>query len=433
MQMVMKLSITDRRKNDPGKNLENRQRFLRRAKVALQAAIRTRVAGTDITDMLADKHEVIISKDGLREPSLVRGSKGIHDNVLPGNKQFAEGDVLPRSHEGGGMAQNGGGEGEDAFRFFLSRDEFIDLFLEDLELPDLAKRRMMELEFEGLQRAGYSMTGNPTAIAIMRTMKKKLARQIALRGSVHREIERLKKLLDECQDEDARKALEGLLAAEKVKLGRVIKFDPIDLRYRRYERRPKPASQAVMFCLMDVSGSMSAHMKDLAKRFYTLLYIFLTRRYRHVSIVFIRHTDEAAEVDEHTFFHSTQTGATAISSAFAEMLRIIKARYDPENWNIYAAEASDGDNAPDDTPKVGKYLDQILPLIQYLAYIEVAEASAYGAFHGHSATESGMWKLLDALSKVRRPVAMRKVSHANQIFPVFRELFEKKTETRRAG
>ena len=93
-------------------------------------------------------------------------------------------------------------------------------------------------------------------------------------------------------------------------------LDPIDVRFNRFEAVPKPITQAVMFCLMDVSGSMSEEMKDLAKRFFMLLYLFIQRRYRHVEIVFIRHTHHAEEVDEDTFFYSRETGGTVVSTAW---------------------------------------------------------------------------------------------------------------------
>src|SRR3546814_4446512 len=111
----------------------------------------------------------------------------------------------------------------------------------------------------------------------------------------------------------------GRLREERDRLERrrrlISYIDPIDLRYRRYEHHPKPIAQAVMFCLMDVSGSMTEHMKDLAKRFFALLHLFLSRCYEHVEVVFIHHTDRAAEVDEQTFFYSTVTGGTQIGRA----------------------------------------------------------------------------------------------------------------------
>ena len=130
-----------------------------------------------------------------------------------------------------------------------------------------------------------------------------------------------------------------------------------------------------MFCLMDVSGSMSEHMKDLAKRFYTLLYVFLTRRYRHVEIVFIRHTDRAEEVDEDTFFHDPTSGGTIVSSALEAMYEIVCARFRPSDWNIYAAQASDGDNSSSDGDAVSQLLtDKISRSAQFFAYLEVGES-----------------------------------------------------------
>ncbi len=139
-------------------------------------------------------------------------------------------------------------------------------------------------------------------------------------------------------------------------------IDPVDLRYRRFTQVPKPTARAVMFCLMDVSGSMSEQMKDLAKRFFLLLHVFLERRYKHVDLVFIRHTETAEEVDEETFFTDPRTGGTVVSSALTEFMRIQRARYPQDSWNIYVAQASDGDNSGSDTQKsVAMLENDILP------------------------------------------------------------------------
>ena len=149
-------------------------------------------------------------------------------------------------------------------------------------------------------------------------------------------------------------------SASSAALGSFHYIDPLDVRYRRFEAHPKPVAQAVMFCLMDVSGSMTEHMKDLAKRFYVLLYIFLKRRYKNVEVVFIRHTHQASEVDEETFFNSPETGGTVVSTALEEMQRVINERYSPDNWNIYAAQASDGDNTASDNDKTAALLTKII-------------------------------------------------------------------------
>ncbi|HJQ60513.1 MAG TPA: YeaH/YhbH family protein, partial [Vineibacter sp.] len=307
------MQILDRRLNPGGKSLENRQRFLRRAKALVQKAVRDSSQGRNISDIL-EGGEISIPTDGLHEPRLRHGPDGTHDSVLPGNKTFAEGDYIPRPDgEGGGRgagAGQGGGDAEDAFRFMLTREEFLDLFLDDLELPDLAKRRLAEIEREGVRRAGYTRLGSPVNLAVTRTVRLAMARRIALRRPGPREIEALEAEIAASDDEATRAALRLEVEALTARSKRIPYIDPIDIRYRRFEPVPKPVAQAVMFCLMDVSGSMSEHMKDLAKRFYMLLYIFLTRRYRHVEIVFIRHTDRAEEVDEETFFRSPATGGT---------------------------------------------------------------------------------------------------------------------------
>jgi len=182
----------------------------------------------------------------------------------------------------------------------------------------------------------------------------------------------------------------------------------------------------VMFCLMDVSGSMTEHMKDLAKRFYSLLYIFLRRRYKHVDVVFIRHTHVAAEVDEDTFFHSPETGGTVVSTALDEMRRVVKERYDPDAWNIYAAQASDGDNTASDNERTARMLtEDILPVCQYYAYLEVGRDAEHFP-PGFMRRDSDLWQTYTMVARNGAPLAMRKVTHRRDIYPVFRELFQKK-------
>jgi len=423
--------IIDRRLNPGGKSLANRQRFLRRAKAQVQRAVRQSAGDRGISD-LERGGEVSIPVDGVREPSFRRsGEGGINDHILPGNKRFVEGDTIERPPGGGGRGSAAGsdGEGEDDFRFVLTREEFLDLFLDDLELPDLAKRRLATVEVQGLRRAGYSVTGSPVNLALLRSMRNALSRRIAMRRPKAAELLRLEEeiaLLEEKGETDGLMALKEELAQLQLRTRRFPYIDPIDLRYRRFEPVSRPVAQAVMFCLMDVSGSMTEHMKDLAKRFYMLLYIFLTRRYKHVEIVFIRHTHEAKEVDEETFFHSPETGGTVVSSALREMQRIVTERYPPDAWNIYAAQASDGDNSPNDGSVSAALLrDEILPVCQYYAYLEVGSDSdrMHAGFINH---KTSLWQTYEALQDEGANIAMRKVNHRREIYPVFRELFRRK-------
>src|SRR5205807_8721087 len=175
------MHIIDRRLKPGSKSVENRQRFLRRAKALVRGAVKESSQVRDIKDVL-EGGEVSIPLDGMNGPRF-RREGGTRDMVLPGNKKFVEGDILPRAGEksGGKPRDPGEGDSEDAFRFVLSRDEFVDLFLDDLELPDLAKRKLAEAESEGLRRAGYSTSGSPANISVSRTVRLALARRVALR------------------------------------------------------------------------------------------------------------------------------------------------------------------------------------------------------------------------------------------------------------
>lgn len=419
------MHIIDRRLNPRGKSLENRQRFLRRAKAHLRQAVREVSQSRDIRDVL-EGGPVAIPIDGMDESRFHSGPGGTRDHVLPGNREFIEGDVLPRPSSASGKPKEAGeGDGKDLFRFVLTREEFLDLFLDDLELPDLAKRRLAEVEQERPRRAGYSVSGSPANLAVVRTMRHAMMRRVALRRPRSDTIEQLDAEAAECEDSELRSVLEAKSAALKARVRRIPYIDPIDVRYRYFTSEPEPVAQAVMFCLMDVSGSMSEHMKDLAKRFYMLLYIFLTRRYRRVEIVFIRHTDHAEEVDEESFFGSPATGGTLVSSALEEMRRVVAMRYPPEDWNIYAAQASDGDNAYSDRAATEQLLTgAILPVSQYFAYLEVGEPG--------SPPGSALWDLYESLCPEWALLSMRKVSHRSEIFPVFRELFQRRVGTERA-
>ena len=216
----------------------------------------------------------------------------------------------------------------------------------------------------------------------------------------------------------------------KAKAKRIPFIDPIDIRFRRFETVPKPVAQAVMFCLMDVSGSMTEHMKDLAKRFYMLLYVFLTRRYRHVEIVFIRHTDRAEEVDEQTFFYGPASGGTMVSSALQAMSDIVRSRFRPADWNIYAAQASDGDNSIADSALTGRLLtENILPVSQFFAYLEVGEAGGYS----FDMPDSSLWSLYERLRGNCADLSMRKVRDRGEIFPVFHDLFQRRANQEKAS
>ncbi len=423
------MNVIDRRLNPKGKSLGNRQRFLKRAKEQVRKAVSSSSAKRAVSD-IESGDKISIPIDGIREPTFRHSQTGGHrEHILPGNKEYVEGDTIPRPPSGGGGRGSEGspdGDGEDDFRFVLSQEEFLDLFLEDLELPDLTKKKVKQAASFSLTRAGYSTTGSPANLNVVRTVRNSLQRRIALRRPSAMELEALAAEIERLEQGGEQADRLAALREELERLERrrqVVPFiDPIDVRYNRFDVVPKPITQAVMFCLMDVSGSMTEHMKDLAKRFFMLLYVFLTRSYKHVDIVFIRHTHRASEVDEQTFFYSRESGGTVVSTALDEMRRVIRERYPVEDWNIYAAQASDGDNVQSDNRRAADMLENmILPMCQYFAYIEV------GSDRGHPnlSYESALWMAYRGVSEKVGLPAMRKVSKKADIYPVFRELFSR--------
>ena len=373
---------------------------------------------------------VTIPYDVLHEPTFhTVFTSGERQVVLSGNKEFSTGDRLARPRGGGGGSGNGAGQGsgeaQDGFRFVLTRDEFLDLFFEDLELPDLVKSQVVATETMAPVRAGISVDGTPSQVDMSRSMRQSLARRIGLRRPKPPEVRELEaeiaRLEASGEDADRLHALRGELEVALRRLARVPWVDPIDMRYRRYTQVPKPSTRAVMFCLMDVSGSMSESMKDLAKRFFLLLHVFLERRYKRVDLVFIRHTEVAEEVTEEVFFTDPRTGGTVVSTALTELTRIQRERYPSGSWNIYAAQASDGDNSGSDTQRAVAMLEaDILPVVQHFAYIEVSMSAAI--IRG----ETDLWRGYAPLAQRAPKFAMRRVAERRDIFPVFRELFGRK-------
>lgn len=419
------MNIVDRRLNPKSKSLGNRQRFVRRAKADIRDAVKDALKKRKVTEVEGSEKISIRSKS-VREPSFSHGRDGgVRDYVLPGNQDYKAGDLIPKPQGGGGGGRGGkasaDGSGEDDFVFTLTKDEFLDLFFEDLKLPNLIKIRLKDLKNPMPQRAGFTSDGPPAKLARIRTLRRSLARRIALKRPKTEEVRALEEEIARHEAETPRN--EVLIAELKARLEKIVRLrktiayvDPIDLQYNRFDRVPRPTTQAVMFCLMDASASMTENLKDLAKRFFMLLHVFLTKHYKEVHVVFIRHTSTAAEVDEETFFRGVETGGTVISTALEEMDRIVRERYSPADWNIYAAQASDGDNIPDDMGHCVDLLENnLLPVSQYFAYIEVSEHSGPGetvAWHGYSES-----------AQRHKHFAMRRVTNPGEIFPVFHDLF----------
>ncbi|KTD19748.1 YeaH/YhbH family protein [Legionella londiniensis] len=416
--------LIDRRQNAGKKSTVNRQRFLRRYKKQIKRAVSDAVSKRSITEIDQGEQVTIPAKD-ISEPRFSHGTGGRVERVLPGNDEFIKGDRIKRpSAQGGGSGGQASnqGEGEDDFIFQLSREEFLDLYFEDLELPDLVKKELARVNTYKTVRAGVTTSGTPTNINVIRSMRQATGRRVALASPYKRQLREAEEKLQQLKanpnaEQLAILRLERDIEFLKKKISAVPFVDTIDLRYNNRIRIPAPSTQAVMFCIMDVSGSMDEPKKDIAKRFFILLYLFLTKNYEKIELVFIRHHTSAKEVSEEDFFYSRETGGTVVSSALELLSHIIEERYSPSRWNIYVAQASDGDNWNADSPYCLELLqEKIMPLLQYFAYIEIMPR------HHQS-----LWEVYQQIQKRYPNFAMENIDNVNDIYPVFRELFKRKT------
>lgn len=310
----------------------------------------------------------------------------------------------------------------DDFVFELSREEFLEFIFEDLELPNMVKRQLAHEAAVKSQRAGFTTDGSPANLHVIRSMREALARRTALRSPSRDRQRQLEAELEEAlraepPDQERIAELRAEIARLEQKIRAVPFIDTFDLRYRSRIQVPKPSTQAVMFCLMDVSGSMDELKKNLAKRFFLLLYLFLTRNYERTDVVFIRHHTVAMEVDEQDFFYSRETGGTVVSSALELMRDIMRERYPSRDWNIYGAQASDGDNWPEDSSNCFHILaEDIMPWVQYYAYIEINNHEPHS-----------LWMEYEKVAERWPTFALQPIYGAADIYPVFRELFKKQS------
>jgi len=413
------MRIIDRRADPPGRGAVNRERFLRRFKDEVKHSADEEFRKRSIRD-LGRGGRVSIPGRGLAEPRLRHdASSGEQDIVLPGNHEYVPGDLIPRpeKEEGDGEGEGAGeGEGRDSFAFALSREEFLALFFDDLELPNLERTRLGDTVLYVMRRGGTSRDGPPSSLLPAQTVRMSIARRIALRGALRRRADELER-----ERESAPAALRTVLDLEIEELRRRARALPfiedIDRRYRARVPMAAPSARAAMVCLMDVSGSMDERKKDLAKRFFALLYLFLERKYGTVDLVFVRHTENAEEVDEERFFHDPLTGGTLVLPALELAERIVRERYAGGDWNVYMAQASDGDCTMDDGARSALFLrDSLLPRLRYFAYVDVPGSS------GWFQRPSDLWQSYDAIGE--DPAFARRTVHArSDIWPVFRQLF----------
>ena len=418
------MHLIDRRIQGKNKSAVNRDRFLRRYKEQIKQAVLRSVKGRSITNVESGEKISIPVKD-VNEPSFGHAKGGVWETVRPGNQEYLRGDQFKRSKGGNGAGQgrasNSEETSEDDFVFEVSREEFMNYFFEDLELPNMIKTQLTAAVDFKLLRAGYKMSGTASSLHVLRSLRGALSRRIAVGGRSGRRLKQaeqeLQMLLNAQVDEQDQRIqdLRTEISHLRTRLLAIPFLDTLDLRYSNRVKVPKPSTQAVMFCLLDVSGSMDEAKKDTAKRFFILLYLFLSRSYEKIDLVFIRHHTTAMEVDEQEFFNSRESGGTVVSSAINLLDEILTKRYPGSEWNAYVAQASDGDNWDNDSVTCREILgSKIMPLVQYYAYVEITDGEP-----------QNLWLEYEQLARVHPHFAMRKIETPADIYPVFRDLFKK--------
>lgn len=284
---------------------------------------------------------------GIKEYQFVfgRNNKGVATGV--GNER--RGDKISDGSQGSGKSGNkgaGNSPGDDIYETEITMEELMDYIIEDLELPNLDRKKYSEIITESAGRKrGYQRYGINPRLAKKKTVIAKMARKQGKKRA----------LLEE-----------GI----NTKISR-FPFREEDLRYYKVKKKPKKESNAVMIFIMDVSGSMDSSKKYLARSLFFVLSRFIRRKYNNIAFEFISHTTVAKRVNEYEFFHKAESGGTYISSGLNVALNLIAQKYPPEMWNIYPIYASDGDNWSEDNERAMKSVRDLCEVSNMFGYAEL--------------------------------------------------------------
>ncbi len=341
----------------------------------------------NIADIIAE--ESIIGKDKDRVIKVpLRGIKEyrfVYGENSPGAAQ-GDGDSQPgqvvgkQGKDGPGKGDERAGDrpGVDYYETDVTLEELIDIMFEDLELPNLERRALREIQSDfSTKRKGYRKVGIRVRLDKRRTARQRVMRVLAANRrngannangiSSDEELEtEADEMLDEADETEPRANIGALQPVRRRQ-----PFHQNDLRYKHIEVDTKEESNAAVICIMDTSGSMDTMKKYLARSFFFLLYQFISTRYRNVEIVFVAHHTEAFEVTEEEFFHKGESGGTFISSGYTRALQIIAERYHPSLWNVYAFHCSDGDNFDSDNPAALKSAEELSEICNLFGYGEI--------------------------------------------------------------
>ena len=341
------MSIFKEHKTTADRSASDRARHKQKIEKAIRDGVMDIVSDESIIGH-DGKKKVKIPVKGIKEWQFIYGDnnqKGV--GSTPGNDIEKDQIVRKGEKQGQGSGRKAGNDkGDEFYEVEIDLDELAEYLFDSLNLPELEKKKLRSILEEKPRRHGTRTTGIPPRLDKKSSAIQRIKRKAAAKKSGEIEID------PETGEE-------------------IFPFHENDLRYHHISAKPKEATNAVIFFMMDVSGSMTQNIKFLARAFYFLLYQFIRHKYDKVDIVFIAHTTEAFETDEDSFFKRGSSGGTFVSTAPELALEIIKERYNPSSWNVYAFHCSDGDNFPEDEEKAVDMFSQLSSICQFTGYVEI--------------------------------------------------------------
>ena len=389
-------TIADRAASD-------RSRHRHKIEKAIKESIKDVVSEESIIGQ-SGKKKIRIPVRGIKEHQFVYGNNEKNKRVGSAQgKDVSKGQRIGQKRQPQQSDGNKPGDkpGEEKYEIEMSLEELAEYLFADLNLPELEKKRFKFITEEKMKRKGKRPYGIRPRLSKKETIKQKIRRKkSAVKAGSY----------DPESDER-------------------FPFHDSDLRYKHIAPVQKDNTTAVIFFVMDVSGSMNKSKKFLARSFFFLLYQFINHRYSSVDVVFVSHTTEAKEVDEEKFFTRASGGGTMASSGLQKVKEIIDKRYHPNNWNIYTFYCGDGENWPSDNEETLSLFKELKEINQMMCYTEIGpdvHRTGNSLSFFNSFTGDGLWEKIVPLSD-RNLKRIRLATH-NDIWKSFKKMFGGKTD-----
>lgn len=394
------MSIFREHKTIADRAASDRARHRQKIDKAIKESIRDVVAEESIIGQNGKK-KIRIPVKGIKEHRFVYGQNENNKQVGSAQgKDIKKGQRIGhrrRKKQQGDPNKPGDKPGEEMYEVEMSLEELAGYLFNDLELPELEKKNFKFTTQEKMKRKGKRPYGIRPRLSKKETIKQKLRRKKAA----------IKSGAFDPNGDDR------------------FTFHESDLRYKHIAPVKKENTAAVVFFVMDVSGSMTKSKKFLARSFFFLLYQFLNHKYSSVDVVFVSHTAEANEVNEEQFFTQVPNGGTLVSTGLKKVEEIVEKRYHPNNWNVYTFYCGDGDNWSIDNKEAIDSFKRLKEINQVICYTEIGKLVSYNEFGGiFSSGGTPEKKLWDWVNLIEDKNFKRiRLEESKDIWPAFIKLF----------